>query len=346
MALGVGIEVTRGCNFKCTHCFVDAGRRRSYEMTTTEIGSLLQALAEAGADFVGWSGGEPLIRRDLEEMTHRCKSLGLAVGLATNGFLASLERLTSLQRCGLQTIQVSLDAATADRAERFRKGPKGAFDRAVAAVESSVSLGLDAVVCSLFSPMTAADIEEMIAFSQKLGARTLRYTMWDPVGRAQGHYDEKDWGSPSVRRFLSIAEEYRHSEEFQVILDCPTGPLPGQRRFSCEAGRSVVYVTADGNLYPCTALMTPEFCAGNVLREPAGKLLQNSGMKKVHRQLRRMPGGACAACGIVDVCHGGCPGRTLAAFGSVRRGEHAGESPACMHRLHDPRHVGPRVSSR
>ena len=97
MTFQLGIEVTRACNFRCRHCFVDAGHKRS-EPSTKVIENVLGQAAIAGVtSVVGWSGGEPLMRRDLVQLTSVATSQGLHVGLATNGYLAKQKNLTRLR---------------------------------------------------------------------------------------------------------------------------------------------------------------------------------------------------------------------------------------------------------
>ena len=332
MGLAAGIEATRACNFRCVHCFVDAGRRPANELDSREMKKLIGDLVAAGADYIGWSGGEPLLRRDLERMTAHAHQLGAAVGIPTNGYFATREKLKGLKRAGLGGLQVSLDGPDPVRAERYRKGPKDSFDRAISALREAADLGLGVTVCTLLSPESATEIEEMIELAERVGATTLRYTPWSPYGRARGsRFDERGWRSAAMKRFLKVAEAHQdESQGVEVMLDCPIGPVPWRCGFTCTAGRAVVYVCATGELYPCTALMTPEYLVGNVRERPVAELLRDPKMFQVQRQIvAEPPGGRCARCAQVDACNGACPGRTLATYGSVRA-----ESPACLWRLH------------
>ena len=135
MSFTVGIEVTRRCNFRCGHCFVDAGAARPVEFSGDEIQTLLKDLAACGTHTVAWSGGEPLIRKDLEELTQFARRLGMAIGLASNGFLASKQRLQALKSSGLGIVQISLDGPDPERASRWRQGPSAAFERATEALD-------------------------------------------------------------------------------------------------------------------------------------------------------------------------------------------------------------------
>ena len=332
MSFQLGVEVTRACNFRCRHCFVDAGRRGS-EPSTEVFEDLLGRAARSGIDSVGWSGGEPLLRRDLARLTSVAASLGMRVGLATNGYLATAARLRELQQAGLDVVQVSLDGPDADRASRYRRGPRGHFRRAREAVSASSSLGLQTYVCALLAPETMGDAEAMVALARDLGAHGLRWTMWMPVGRATGaRYDETAWPAAAVRRFLAAVERFSE-HEFRVLIDCPTGPLPSRARWSCGAGRATAYLTAAGDLYPCTALMFPEYRVGNALERPFELLLNDGRMFKVQRELARLPADSCASCRIVDSCRGGCPGRAIAQHGRLRSGINRHVMPVCLVKL-------------
>jgi radical SAM protein with 4Fe4S-binding SPASM domain len=331
----VGIEATKRCNFKCGHCFVDAGRARPGEMDTAAMKNLLRDLADCGVVTVGWSGGEPLLRADLEEITAAGAACGLNFTLATNGFLATRERLAILAAAGLKVIQVSLDGPTEARSSRLRRGPHGSFERAVQAAVDSVSLGLTVHLCTLLTPETAEDIEEMAAFARSLGVHALRYTMWLPVGRAAGAaYDERAWAKPEVGYFFRALPFFK-SQDFEVMIDCPTGPCPGRERFLCQAGPGTSYITSDGDLYACTALMTPAYRIGNVKRTSAKELLRNGKFSALQREFAaHVPSGLCDPCPLRETCRGGCPGRTIVVFGQLAGGAHQGALPACLYRLH------------
>ena len=340
VGMNVGVEVTKRCNFRCRHCFVSAGRPRSDEADTAELIAFIRALARQGTDAIGWSGGEPLLRQDLEELTAYCTDIGVETGLASNGFLATRQRLTALASAGLRVVQVSIDGTTPQLAERYRRGPRAAFARATQAIETSAALGMRSYVCTLFAPETATEIEAMIEFSKRLGAHGIRYTMWAPVGRASGgQYDERAWAAPSVRHFLDVASRFPDQHGFQVLIDCPTGPLPGATGFRCGAGVATAYVTADGDVYPCTALMFDAYKVGNLRQRPAAEIFGDEQMTKVLRQIKYCrPRGLCSGCALLQSCQGGCPGRTMAAFGCVRGGPQQGALPACMYRLHNEAH--------
>ncbi len=297
---------------------------------------MLAELRSLGTTSLAWSGGEPLLRDDLEYLTSVATGLGMQVGLVTNGFLATRTRMDSLREAGLTVVQISLDGSTVERASAFRQGPAAAFERAKQAVRDSAAAGMQTYVCTLLAPETAPEIDEMIGLARQLGAHGLRYAMWMPVGRARGAaYDEQAWSSPAVARLLDKLRREDDPQGFRLLLDCPAGPWPGRPNLTCTAGTQAVYITADGNVYPCTALIAPAYRLGNLYRTPLRVLLSSAAVARVHEQRARLkPRGTCAGCATWDSCHGGCPGRTIAAHGSLARGPHQGAMPACLLRLH------------
>jgi radical SAM protein with 4Fe4S-binding SPASM domain len=338
MGFQIGIEATLRCNFTCSHCMVDAGRARRNEMGTEELQRLIQDLADCGVGSIAWSGGEPLLRSDIDRLTAFGFRRGISFGLATNGFLADKNRLMRLHASGLRVIQISVDGTDPEKAARYRHGPASAFERAIRAIQNSVSIGMQTYICTLFSPETAAEISEMLAFARDLGVTGLRYTMHAPAGRAQmNKYDEHLWDTPQIKKFFEIVDSEKKRKKLQVLLDCPTGPYPGKNNFRCSAGLNSGYITSVGDVYACTALMTPEYRVGNTREIPVHDLLLSSNMQKIQREMTRtLPGGSCRDCRDLATCRGGCPGRTILNYGKLRGGSHDGGAIVCFKRILTP----------
>jgi MoaA/NifB/PqqE/SkfB family radical SAM enzyme len=137
----------------------------------------------------------------------------------------------------------------------------------------------------------------MIALARELGASGLRYTLWAPVGRAAGQaYDEQRWASAALRDFFDEVASERQRPGLELIIDCPTAAYPGRPLFRCSAGQRTAYITAVGDVYPCTALMTPAYLAGNTRQRPVHAILFGAELQRIQRELAAtLPGGACAA---------------------------------------------------
>src|SRR6187551_3298867 len=114
-------NLTRTCNLKCVHCYTDsAAMKYPDELTTDQCRAVLDDLAAFNVPAVLFSGGEPLVRKDLFELAAHARLLGLHVVLSTNGTL--IDRTTAERFVALKFayIGISLDSATPAVHDDFR----------------------------------------------------------------------------------------------------------------------------------------------------------------------------------------------------------------------------------
>ena len=132
---------TRSCNLRCAHCYSQS-ECRSYEgeLSTEEGKRLLDSLANFGAPVVLFSGGEPLMRKDLFELVPYATARGLRAVISTNGTLITPEVAARFKDFSLSYVGVSLDG-TETVNDRFR-GVKGAFARAMRGIRACQNAGL------------------------------------------------------------------------------------------------------------------------------------------------------------------------------------------------------------
>ncbi|MCD6590937.1 MAG: radical SAM protein, partial [Candidatus Aenigmarchaeota archaeon] len=123
-------DITCACNLKCKHCYATAGRPLPDELTTEEAKQAIDKLDRAGVPIIAFSGGEPLVRPDIFELSRYAADKGIYVAMATNGTLITKETVKKMKKSGIQFVQISLDGADAKTHDGFR-GVPGAFDRTV-----------------------------------------------------------------------------------------------------------------------------------------------------------------------------------------------------------------------
>jgi putative heme d1 biosynthesis radical SAM protein NirJ1 len=131
---------TRTCNLRCRHCYSNSDETRyTGEMTTAEALQFIDQLALFKVPVLLLSGGEPLLRPDLDQLIAAAVAKGIRVTLSTNGTLLSPERVATLHKMGIGYIGVSLDGIGANN-DRFR-GRQGAFDEALAGIRNCLAVG-------------------------------------------------------------------------------------------------------------------------------------------------------------------------------------------------------------
>lgn len=131
---------TRRCNLHCVHCYAGS-KDQEYggELTHEEAKSFIVDLADFGVPVLLFSGGEPLMRRDMFELASYARSLGLRTVVSTNGTLITPEVAQKIKDTGFAEAGISLDGVGA-RNDLFR-GQTGAFEAALAAVRKCISIG-------------------------------------------------------------------------------------------------------------------------------------------------------------------------------------------------------------
>jgi len=134
-------NMTRRCNLKCVHCYAQA-RDEAFknEMSTDEGKALIDDLAGFGVPVLLFSGGEPLVRKDLAELAGYAVEKGMRAVISTNGTLITPEKARILKEIGLSYVGVSLDGMEAIH-DRFR-GVKGAFKSAMTGIENCQAAGI------------------------------------------------------------------------------------------------------------------------------------------------------------------------------------------------------------
>ncbi|UCH71784.1 MAG: radical SAM protein, partial [Thermoplasmatales archaeon] len=130
-------DITYACNLKCKHCYANAGKTLKDEMTTDEAMQAIDKLDRASVPAIAFSGGEPLVRKDIFELTSYAQDKGIYVGMATNGTMISEQKAREMKESGVQFVQISLDGSSAETHDSFR-GIKGVYDKTIEGIKNCV----------------------------------------------------------------------------------------------------------------------------------------------------------------------------------------------------------------
>jgi 12,18-didecarboxysiroheme deacetylase len=134
-------NATRRCNLKCVHCYAHSKDiHYENELSTEEGKALIDDLAQFGVPVLLFSGGEPLVRKDLPELAGYAVGKGMRAVISTNGTLITKEKAKILKDIGLSYVGVSLDGME-EIHDKFR-GVKGAFKAAMEGIKNSQEAGI------------------------------------------------------------------------------------------------------------------------------------------------------------------------------------------------------------
>jgi 12,18-didecarboxysiroheme deacetylase len=136
-------NVTRRCNLRCRHCYAQAeDREYPGELTIKEALTMIDDFASFGVPVLLFSGGEPLLRKDLLKLAKYATKKGIRTVLSTNGTLITPEMARQIREAGVSYVGVSLDGMESTN-DRFR-GVKGAFEDALDGIRNCTEEGVRA----------------------------------------------------------------------------------------------------------------------------------------------------------------------------------------------------------
>lgn len=252
------VVLTYRCNLRCFMC--DSWRRGDDRpvWSTAQLRTLIDSLAGSGATGLGFTGGEPLLRSDLDELLAHAVGRGPVVHLNTNGILLTRERCERLLATGLQSINLSLDGAIAETHDAIR-GAKGAFDKVLRAADHLLSIraerghGPRVHFVTVISGRNDGEVGAALELTARSGV--------DGLGLLPQHaqfFEAATLPGDAARRLAREIESARRSDHgarldnSEVYLEGIAPFLAGERpEQRCSAGHASVVVDAFGDVYPC-----------------------------------------------------------------------------------------------
>lgn len=242
----VYFSVTNRCHLKCWYCSNPGSGRDDLPFDT-----LARAIGQAqdlGAACIGFTGGEPLLRGDLERLVSGADDRSYKL-LFTSGRGLDAARAASLKKAGLTAVVVSLDSHVPAE-HNANRNSASAHAEAVSALKSSIGAGLYSAISMVITKdiLYSGRIYDFIKFAGSLGVHEIRILRPKPCGRViKGNFElleEKD-----VAKFVELQYEINRDASLPVIMSLPhIGTI---NNFGCSAGRTHVYVSADGDVCPC-----------------------------------------------------------------------------------------------
>ncbi len=322
----VSWNLTKKCNLKCPHCYLDAGRSTARELDTEECLALVDEMADLGTEMVILTGGEPLLRKDIYQIAQAASRRGLWVVMGTNGVLVTDPVAEKMVECGVRGVGISIDSIDADRHDAFRGG-RDAWHHSVRALETCRRHGLEVLVQTTVMEENYDEISDLLAFARDQGAWSFNLYFLVQTGRGTTMTELTAERTEALLAWLT-----RQQEEYRpMLVRAKCAPqfkriayeqgLAGLESGGCMAGTHYCRITPEGNVTPCP--YTAEV-AGNVLEGGFASVWLDAPLLRDLRDPERLEG-RCGACEYRDLC-GGCRCRAYAQTGNL-----FAEDPACPH---------------
>ena len=332
-------ETTPDCNLKCPHCRVNNSSSPKNLLTTQEAKSFIKQISLFAKPILVFSGGEPLLRKDIYELISFTLSLGLKPALATNATLITKSLAQKLKASGLKVVAVSVYGATEEAHDSFC-GQIGAFKKTLAGIENIKKAGLSLQINTTITKKNLGELEPLANFSLNQKATSYHLFFLVPTGR--GRSLDGDQISPkSYETAFNRVYELEQNLPLRIKVTCaphyyrileqrkhdePDKPKLKQSEFhattkGCLAGQGVCFVSSSGEVYGCGYM---PISAGNLESKSFKDIWFESDFFQSLRDESRLEG-KCGFCEFKTVC-GGCRARAYQASGNYLE-----EEPECSY---------------
>lgn len=262
------IAVTHRCMYHCWHCsasrFMECPGK---DLTTEDLLTVVKKIKNLGVGIIGFTGGEPLLRKDLEQ------AISLAAGgshmpcmtlLFTTGYNLTLERAESLKKAGLFGIAISLDHINPEDHDRMR-GVEGAYVNALKAIHNAKLAGLYTMTQTMCTRdlLETGEIYKLAKLAKSLGVDEMRIMEPIPSGALNEHSDEV-LTLEERKILINLHVKMNRDQTYPKVSVFPY--VESENQYGCGAGSQHSFVDANGNFGPCDFL---PISYGNLLTEEA-----------------------------------------------------------------------------
>ena len=320
-------NLIRRCNLACKHCYsISADTDFPGELTTDEVFAVMDDLKGFGVPVLILSGGEPLLRPDIFEISARAKAMGFYVGLSTNGTLIDEAMIARIAMIGYDYVSISIDGLR-ETHDRFRR-LEGAFEASMHGLrlcrDAGIKVGLrftmtqdNAVELPALLDLMATERIDKFYFSHLNYAgrgninrkdvvmlKTTRWAMdqlfdrsWDYTRR--GIHKEFVTGNNDADGVYLLFWVRKHFPQHEAHLRARLAAWGGN-----SSGVNIANIDNLGNVHPDT--MWWHYDLGNVRQRPFSQIWPDTtdplmaGLKASPRRVE----GRCSQCRYFDICGG------------------------------------------
>ncbi len=344
MPLVVSWNLTRKCNLKCSHCYINATKTElKDELNTDESKGLIDQIVRVSRPLLILSGGEPLLRKDVYEIIRYGNEKGLRMGLGSNGGLINRKAAAKLKEAGVATVSISLDSHMSSQHDEFR-GVAGSWQKAVDAVKVLRENDILVQVNTTLTQQNYAQIDDIMTLSEQIGVENFHLFFLVPTGRGAKIADI----SPAMYENMirnTFAKVGRHklnvrpscAPQFMRIAK-DMGLDMRQWIRGCIAGMYYCRIYPNGDVTPCPYLPVK---LGNIREQSFKEIWFKSPVFRAIRNPDTLKG-KCGECDFKTLC-GGCRARAYGLSSdfidycgdlhepTALKGDYLAEDPWCLY---------------
>lgn len=301
-------ESTLRCNVNCLHCGSDCKSIATQpDMPAEDFLRVVDSIAthvNPNQVMIVISGGEPLMRTDLEQIGAALRQRGFPWGMVTNGLALSPERFGRLRKAGLLSMTISLDGLETEH--NWMRGHKSSFkgaSRAIRLAANDPQLTWDVVTC--VNQRNLKQLPQLREYLWGLGVRHWRLFGIDPMGRAKDNPELLLSNGQFIELLDFIKEERLAGRHVSYSCEGFLGDYEGNVRdylYQCAAGISVASILIDGSISACTSIRG-KYYQGNIYKDDFWNVWEN-GFHNYRDRTWMKKQEPCNTCKLFRYCEG------------------------------------------
>lgn len=252
----VMLGVTYSCQFNCAHCGVKGYEKKDCKELTTEEWTEIINNLPSQTKFIVFTGGEPLLQKDLPKLINAAKNKKLGTFLNTNGYLLTKEMAKILKQSGLGAIEISIDSANPQIHDKLRGG-QNSFERALAGIKYCLE---EKIPCSINTYATKENIRNgnlkgIISLGKDLGVNFVK--ILPPI--LSGKWLKADELKLNKKDKKLLKKLLKFDFAFLEDDDC------------YSVGKKMIYLSPYGNIQPCCYI---PLNFGNIKNDSIEKIME------------------------------------------------------------------------
>ena len=326
-------NITAQCNLKCLHCYADFKKALAPEFTTAQAIKVIDDLKSARVPVIIFSGGEPLLRKDIFSLSHYALQQGIRVSLSTNGTLINCKVAGKIKQAGINYVGISIDGMSAS--QDFFRQKKGTFKKNISAIKHCQDFGIKTGIRFTVSGHNLKELNDVLSLAKRL--KVDRFCLYHLVYAGRGRdLISRDLSPLQRREVVTTLSEFtrRLNGKMEVLtVDSPCDGIYLNRELSlsdlgdsytgCSAGKLLFNIDAWGFVHPCQ--FWQDYDLGNLRKESFNQILLKSDPLLLKlSQKQNFLKGKCGLCRYRSLC-GGCRVRAKVYYGNSWQ-----EDPSCF----------------
>lgn len=264
--LSLTVFLTTSCNFQCKHCFYGCGKNN--HPTTLKYNSNFENFIDEfymnGGKHVTFTGGEPLLNRDIKKFIQYVYSKGLSVALLTNGSLLT-DEICEILATNNVVLQVSLDGNETDF-KKIRNG--GIFNNVIQGLQLLKKYNIKYDISFMPCNLNKNSIYDVIEIAKKYNAYGIHMPIFEEYGTGKDNAEILKLSNKEyIDFFSSLIKDYFNGKmntvHINMIDNIINDLMYATRRSSCKLGSKVISLYSNGDIFPCSEFIEDNFKIGN-----------------------------------------------------------------------------------